>query len=540
MILQILSFSLFLIAISMADEKGLTRAYSLGHHSPHSWQNDDLKFHPDPFASDGDAPAAYLPASIKPPFKSPHFRSGDKLWDFHKHPDFHEQITGKVNHLIFNETSGRIILFGDHHAHATLAGYAHAKLKREEKSLAVSLKIYSLKLTDSKAITLETLAGKDPAFEARFLNKPGEFAEHEFGPSDLNLTWEARIDDDCTIVECRLTLSGAIDTTDISYQGGFTATTEAPLIFMVGKDADSDLTHLATIRSEIFLTSGIRFDDLILDQDGQQLSRFPRAPIQDAHLNGERDPQTGHFFKAFQVPPAFLSFIATSGSGSIANGDDPFAADVPDPKPRDPKLKYAAKWPARVIALPTDQVVDTRNQLRENGVSFAKNDWAFLNVTTHTLFVLASETDLELVEGIGCFGCRYPPHNVHTSLTLVESAEALTPADLTRGNLSIIARAESVGHPGQEVVLQLEEIDLRHESQIEANEEISLKLNFQTSSDQTKSTTVKADLTIPSAAPRILQAHKQGGKWLTLILKSSELSIYDVLPQTPKPAENRD
>jgi len=67
-----------------------------------------------------------------------------------------------------------------------------------------------------------------------------------------------------------------------------------------------------------------------------------------------------------------------------------------------------------------------------------------------------------------------------------------------------------------------------------------LKLNFQTSSDQTKSTTVKADLTIPSAAPRILQAHKQGGKWLTLILKSSELSIYDVLPQTPKPAENRD
>lgn len=501
---------LFLILIILTGAKAqiLTRSYYVGKDQVNLWQTieHDLNHpngNPDPFAPGAEMAPPPKPLK-KAPFKSPHFRKGDDLFDFKVYKERLKKIQGKLAHLIYNESTGRLIIQGEPEAHSLVQSLAIRSAEDCPRLVNLIFEFW-----EDGALIFSTSTKGSPGIETT--------AKVGGGANVLNLKWEPQIYSEDNFVDLQLSVNGKIRNQDFKLKSGFILLNDQRQTITLGKTDEAQKTLTFSITPQVLLHGEVRISDLILDENGKSLKRQERTNIHhDLFQKGIPDPKTGQVLKAFRVPPTFMTFISTASNHN--EEQDPFEA-TETPKVV-MKEQFVSSPDPRIPAWPSDRLFDLKDLLKRNGVSIKPSDFAVLNIETDTLYVLADPLEVELVEGIvmpvGSWGMeRY----ISVKLEHVESSTKPTTLTLDPNDHKILAQLSTAVLPGATGSLTLGSHHLDIESQIDADDRlIESFLTFQIKPKRKPTLLLKSRLFHRTGVPNVVQSTFQNGKWRSLIL----------------------
>jgi|GEM_PF-2290448 len=344
---------LCLLFQALAQAETLTRAYFIGKDQLWQWNvaEHDL-LNPqnkrDPFSGSGPStlPIDFTPPQPleKPPFQSPLFRQGDTLYDFKTYKEQLKNVQGKLDHAIYNETTGRIIVSGDAPSHWLFQSRS-IRISEEGSFNLVEL---NFEFHEEDTLIFATSATSLPG--QKTLGKVGK------GANTLSVEWEPQIYSENHFIDLQLTLDGKIRNQTLKLKTGFNLLNDKRQTLTLGKTHKTQKLLTLSITPHILLQGMVHISDLILDEQGKPLKRKEEINLHhELFQKGLPDPETGKTLRAFRVPPAFQTFLTMT---SNAGDSDPFGAEEPQKSLQ--KEEYLTDPDPRIPAWPTDRLLETR------------------------------------------------------------------------------------------------------------------------------------------------------------------------------------
>lgn len=510
----------FLLSQTLAQAETLTRAYFVGKDQLSIWAHNEAGLlHPptddsDPFGGGGDLASEGIRSALQthpplktPPFNSRHFRKDDTLYDFKIFKNRLKAIEGKLDHLIYNETTGRLIVIGEPSTHWLF------------QSLAIRTAEEGAQLID---LCFDFLEDGNSIFSTTVRAIPGQVAKLKTGqgPNSLLISSETRTYTEDHFAECDIKLDGTLRNQPFKLHTSLPLINGVPQAIVLGKVNPQQKPLTLYITAHALLTGDVRKIDLILDADGQPVAKKKR--VNTHHLlytEGLPDPDSNRILKAYRVPPTFLTFI--TGTSDTTPSSDPFGEDE---RPRkETHYKYVKNQDPRIPSWPTDRIVDLREILKKNGIALKPSDFAAFNQETDTLFVLTDLLNQEFVGGItiaaGSGGDR---HSIATDIKLIESPDKLTADTLGKEDQNSLFQIATEAYPGQPATLIHGSIQLDIESQIEPNDTtVESRLELQVTGDEQITFQFKNGITFKSGISQIVQSTFVNGKWQFLVVTST-------------------
>ena len=500
---------IYLLSLTLAQGESLTRAYFIGRDQLWQWNAaENALLNPrndrDPFAT----PTVEItpPEPLEnPPFESPHFRKGDLLYDFKLYKERLKNTRGNIEHAIYNQSTGRIIVQGEPTAHHLF------------KSLALRIADDSPR---SVELSFEFLEEGTPIFATGARGLPGQTvtATAGGGANTLKLEWGPQTYSENHFVDLQLTLDGKIRDQAFNLRTGLILLNDEPATLDIGKTGKDQKILTLSITPHVLLRGDVRISDLILDELGKRPNPKEKINVlHDLYQKGIVDPETGKVLKAFRVPPTFETFLASSSYSD----SDPFEeTDAPE---GDHEHKFVGNPDPRIPALPTDRLIDVKNLLMKHGVSFQKSDFAILIPACSTLYVLNSPLNVELVDeitmAVGSWGME---RIILTDLQVIESSQKLTVDSLETIDHQIVARISTAALPGHNSTMILGPLHLEIESVTDSKDfQIESRLTFQIKDKKEPSLLLKSQLLQENGIPQIVQSSFNDGTWKTLVLTST-------------------
>ncbi len=503
----------FLLSQTLAQAETLTRAYFAGKNQVQTWiYNESELLNPtdsrDPFGG-GDPANDKIPSPPAPhkapPFDSPHFRTGDTLYDFKAFKENLKNIDGKLEHAIYNETTGRFIVKGEPSAHWLFHSLAIRTAERSPQLIELSFEF----LEDNQTIFATTIR-----------TLPGQATEVKVGAitHKLQLITEALTYHEDNYTECSLKLDGTIRNQPFKLHTGLHLIDGIPNPIELGMTNPEEKPLTLYLTSHVILHGDVRKSDLILDESGQPVKRDKRFNAHhQLYQEGITDAKTGFLLQAYRLPPTFLTFLSSNSDNQA--DPDPFGGGA-EATPEEIDYKYLKNRDPRIPASPTDRVIDITDLLAKNGVGLQHGEFAAFNLETDTLFVLAKPITNELIQGIvtpvGSWGNL---RSITTQIKLIESSVKPTPQSLGKEDQTTLFQTAIDALPGQSSSLILGPLHLDLEAQIDANDSI-IESRLELTEKSGKETTLqfKSGLTLETGIPQIVQSTFVNGKWQSLVV----------------------
>lgn len=443
--------TLWLLTLVVSHAEIITRAYYVGKIPPGYWQpigQVSLGTLPS-LDSVSPAPVDSLPEIVTPkplkkaPFESPLFREGDVLYDFKQFKKQVEHVQGKLEHAIYNETTGRIVVRGEPLVHTVFQALSAVAANSLPKIVELDL---------------EFVENDVPLFQTSLRANPGQkvLLETGEGPNQLSIDWEAAIDHYDDYVEARLKMDGTIREQMFKLHTGLIGIKNVSQEIPLGAVEESQPILDLKIIQRVLLPGDVPRSDLVLDKHGKAfVSRsggFFRSPALEEGLT---DSKTGKILRGYRLPPNFILFISTP-AGDVEAGDDPFSTeDDESDKPLD--FIYLTEWDPRIPVALSDRMVDCQQLLQNSGVPFDDADFAVLNLESDTLYVQGSSIVHDLFDAIVKIGHPHPPRLIGTNLKLIESLEKPGLESLSSLDHKTLATVSTISLPGQTATLELGE-----------------------------------------------------------------------------------
>ena len=496
---------IYLLTLTFAQAESLTRAYLIGKGQVSLWKATEEQLLNR--ESDGSPNKKTIslpePSPLKTaPFKSIHFHKGDLLYDFKIFKEYLADNLGKQEHVIYNETTGRLVIQGEDISHYFFKSITEAATKLLPKTIELQL---------------EVREGNQSLIKTSLQSKPGEKLVIETGssPNQLKIDWEANVGFHEPYVEARLALDGTVRNQPFEYANLLTTINDITLNTELGSPQTDLLPLSLHLTHRVLLPGGISTSEIVLDEDGIPITSSP-ASLMDSLLFEESppDPKTGKILLGFPVSPLFHQFLKLPSSGDES---DPFASNDQDTNETDGFI-YLKRWDPRIPSAPGDRIADCKQLLEDSGVLFDDSDFAALSLETYTLFVLASRESLEFVELIIHAGCSHPPRLIKANLQLIETSEKPTLESL-KNKHSVLAQASIITLPGDASTLALGPMHFDLEARFGANDSlIETRLAFQLAEeDEEPSFSLKTGLFFETGIPQIIQSTFNEGKWQSVI-----------------------
>lgn len=511
---------LLFLSQALAQAELLTRAYFVGKDQLWKWSDEEynqLVPNPDndPFGGPNEedlSPPRPEPLE-SPPFESKLFRKDDTLYDFKIFTKQLEPVQGKLAHLIYNETTGRIIVKGEPSTHWLF--HALAIRNAEESPQTIEL-------------AFDFLEDRQTIFAITKRNIPGQTTLLETGqkPHRLKIETEAHTYYEDNYTECRLKIDGLIRHQAFKLDTSLVLVNGVPSPIELGKTNPKEKPLTLYITSHAILHGDVRKSDLILGEDARPVT--PDKGFNAHHKlyqDGIKDPETGLLFKAYRLPPTFLTFIYSSGNPEPA--EDPFGSD--EPRGDESQYVYLKKRDPRIPASSTDRVLDLRKPLIQMGVGFKENEFAVFNMETDTLYLLTEPLNQELAAGIvipiGSWGSH---RSISIEAHLIESKIKPTADLLEKLEKTTLSKNALESLPGLSNTLVLGPIRFDLEAQIDADDSI-LEARFELTRKEGKETTfeTKTAVTLEVGVPQVVQSTFTDGKWRSLIVTGTIINRPD-------------
>lgn len=182
---------LFLLTLTSVRGEFITRAYYIGKDQLNHWNTRNQEI----LEANKDEKTPNPSPLKSAPFKSPHFNPNDVLYDF---KSFEALLTGIQElpaHAIYNQTTGRLVVQGDHLSHNYFKSIAIATCRELPTTLAVQIEI----LQDGNLFPTTSLEAK-PGQETKVTLSDENY--------ELAITWEGQTDAHEAIIEARFTIEG--------------------------------------------------------------------------------------------------------------------------------------------------------------------------------------------------------------------------------------------------------------------------------------------------------------------------------------------
>ncbi len=517
--LKSLLFLFFALLTAAAETETLILAYYIGKHPPSYWI--DGAFNDSPF--DQQKEPRPKPVEIpSAPFSSPFFDEGDRLWDFKSFYQIPKSAYKHTKHLIYNETTGRLVAQTSHPLHRALNVFCHslAMAERQEVHLSCGLYLIQTRELDSGDLT-EIPTDAQEISLTQFTTRSGQ--RTKLRTNNLEIEWEANWGGWPPYIDHRFSLFGAINKQGIHYQTGF-VTREAALIVELGTFGSEQQTLVLKIDSTLGLFDGPTFRQLVLDQEANDIPR--RFELFDSDPLAPVD-EDGLIYHTRMVPPSTYEFLNPSGDNSYV-GADPFADDENvDLKPPATKHIFKGDLSERIFGSPTDQLIDLRQLLEAQGLEMEKREYAILNISFNTISSALTPENAEKLDGIFMACCGDPPIDISSKLILVETKEQPTEENLSGQDLTILARLGSISRPGQKTTTQLGDHLIELEPNIGAGDSIiDLRLHFRHGEEEKPILQVSGGTSLLSEKPKIYCSQKVGDRWLSLLIEARRKTIH--------------
>lgn len=525
--------TLLLLSQALAQAELLTRAYFIGKDQLWKWSDEEynqLVPNPDndPFGGSSDEDiTAPRPEPLKsPPFESKLFREGDVLYDFKVFKKQLEPVQGQLAHLIYNSTTGRMIVKGEASTHWLFHSLAIRNAEESPQTIELAFDF----LEDNQTI-----------FATTHRTLPGQTTLLETGqkPNRLKIETEAHTYYEDNYTECRLVIDGLIRNQAFKLDTGLVLVNGIPSPIELGKTNPKEKPLTLYITAHAILHGDVRKSDLILDENARPVT--PGKGFNAHHKlyqDGIKDPETGLLFKAYRLPPTFLTFIYSSGNpepSDVPSEENPFAKPAEDPFGADePQVDgsqyvYLKKRDPRVPASSTDRVLDLRKPLANMGVGFKENEFAVFNMETDTLYLLAEPLNQDLTAAIVTPAGSWGSHrSISIEAHLIESKIKPTADLLDKQEKTTLSRNALETLPGQSNTLILGPIHFDVEAQIDANDSI-IEARFELTRREGKETTfeTKTAVTLEVGVPQVVQSTFADGKWRSLIITGTIINKPD-------------
>lgn len=502
---------LFLFILTLTSVRGelITRAYYIGKDQLSHWNTRNQKI----LEANKDEKTPDPSPLKNAPFKSPHFNPNDVLYDFKSFKALLTGIQELPTHAIYNQTTGRLVVQGDHLSYNYFKSIAIATCRELPTTLAVQIEI----LQDGNLFPTISLEAK-PGQETKVTLSDENY--------ELAITWEAYSDARDSILEVRFTIEGHANNQRLKCQTGITTLPGSPEIIALGKSSPNQPTLQLRLTHHILLPGGLSTLESVLDEHGNPTD-LPHLRVgrSSAFQEGIVDPKTGKILRSYDLPPIFLHFMDTTWSGD--QDRDPFA-EADENKPSSPMLPYLTNWDARIPVTPLALMVDCKQLFRNSGVELDDNDYAIFHDDSSTLYVLGDRTAHELVEGITHSGCSLPPRFIEANLQLIETVAKPTLESL-KNKPTLLAQATTIVLPGQSSTLTLGPMHLDLEVQIDSNDSlVEARFLFQLAEgEEEPSFSIKSGLNLESGIPQIVQSTFTEGKWQSLIMTATIQSPWE-------------
>ncbi|YCM42446.1 hypothetical protein V2O64_14135 [Verrucomicrobiaceae bacterium 227] len=505
---------IFLFILTLTSVRGelITRAYYIGKDQLSHWNTRNQKV----LEANKDEKTPDPSPLKSAPFKSPHFNPKDVLYDFKSFKALLTGIQELPTHAIYNQSTGRLVVQGDHLSHNYFKSITIATCRELPTTLAVQIEI----LQDGNLFPTTTLEAK-PGQETKVTLSDENY--------ELAITWEAYSDARDSILEVRFTIEGHANNQRLKCQTGITTLPGSPEIIALGKSSPNQPPLQLRLTHHILLPGGLSTLESVLDEHGNPTD-LPHLRVgQSSTLQeGIIDPKTGKILRSYSVPPTFLDFMGSTLSGDLDR--DPFA-ETDENKPSTPVFSNLTQWDARIPVAPLARMEDCKWLLRNSGVDLDDNDYAIFHEDSSTLYVLGNKTAQELVEGIVRHTDSSPPRIIETNFQLIETAAKPTLESL-KNKPTLLAQATTIVLPGQSSTLTLGPMHLNLEAQIDSNDSlVEARFLFQLAEGKEEpSFYLKSGMLFESGIPQIIQSTFTEGNWQSLIMTATIQSPWERVP----------
>ena len=211
---------------------------------------------------------------IEAPFESPLFRGGDALFEVIVSGRLSELIGKGAEHLVYNKTTGRLVVLGSPGAHRYLKTYALRLANDEPRTLEAHLRFYRVAVPGllKGELSEKLIVGEKPVAEVVLKNRPSQEAVFQIGEPDLRVTWDPNISPSDDDIDTRIAMEGEMLGQSFSIETLFTSFDSEPVMIELGKIGGNEESLFLWMKQEILFGDGLSRLNLILDGDGQPIS----------------------------------------------------------------------------------------------------------------------------------------------------------------------------------------------------------------------------------------------------------------------------
>ncbi len=315
----------------------------------------------------------------KPPEASPFFGKADELWTASSFMPQQEQVSEKLDWVVWNATSGRLVAKGSWSALFELHDYY--RLNSSVVQCRLKVDVYDVPTDGSPPDP-----SKPPAHSLNFVTRSGQTAKasNVEGESSIQFEGEVNIGEDFNLIDLRIAASVSLAKFAIEdIQTSVALNDNTPL--WIARDSDGKQGIDLLITASIELTDGTPFRDLIMRQEDNVMK--PYSPSTMHKRSGDIVIGEGRRLVWSKFPFDYLRLLYGERSTDVE--EDPFAPQKPvhlDGK----KLKEVQ---ALEIFSPHfyGKVIDIRDALKLNGIKVSDQDFAGYDPKTKCVFMYSSE-----------------------------------------------------------------------------------------------------------------------------------------------------
>ena len=471
------------------------------------------------------------------PFESRFFGKGDQLYDVTKYVNFGKGVLSPDSQLIFNETSGKLVVKGPELTLMLLTDF----FKRVDRPLMVTLRaaVYEVpraSLDEEKHRLRRKPNARKPLVDFEAKSRSGDVSRSEGG--DLKLVWTPGYGWDPLMIDSLIDLKGKVKTSagevSLAWEAGIISYAGIAQLTELGMIGNSETSLLLSVLVTTRMMDGVALSDVVLSEDdaARDEARLAEAAVRYSEMTTVRQDD-GRVLVSWRLPYDFLSFLDPN---PLADGVDPFADSEEGVEETEQGIRREELIEADAgISIPRktgDRIVNFRPRLEVQGIQFGEEDYAAYNAETKQLVAVLSEVQAELLDAV-CRAASYTlPTLIETTFTIFEADQDFRVDELSRKDVKMISRLGGVSRPGDSsrshLSLGAEVFDAEFGTNIGASDiTIDLMPRVRQSLGKKVELALESSLTLKSGIPQIAQKFYQDGKWKALVIDARVRSLMD-------------